>query len=271
MRRLVVVISLLLSSLIISSTGYAQAKRTLLIFAASSLTDAFNEIKIAFEAVHPDVEITYSFGASSTLAAQLKEGAPADLFASANNSQMTVVIDAGGIKGKPCTFARNHLVLIVPASNPARIASIRDLSKHGIKLVLAAPKVPVRDYTDAMLDKLAKLADYGEEYKQAVIANIVSEEDNVRQVAAKVALGEADAGIVYRSDVTRDIGDKVLMLLIPDEVNTIATYPIAITSTSANPDVAQLFIEYVLSEAGQMTLDKWNFIGVGIEHEILEF
>jgi molybdate transport system substrate-binding protein len=244
--------------------SHAQAGQTLTIFAASSLTDAFKEVETAFEAAHPGVDVVYSFGSSSILATQLKEGAPADIFASANNSQMNVAQDAKRIAGAPRTFAKNRLVLIVPSDNPAKIVSLKDLAKPGIKLVVAAPKVPVRDYTDAMLNKLVNVPGYGEDYKAAVIKNFVSEEDNVRQVSAKVSLGEADAGIVYRSDVTPDIADKVTALPIPDAVNTLATYPIAITNDSANADLAQAFIDYVLTAEGQQTLLKWNFISIVI-------
>ncbi len=160
----------------------------------------------------------------------------------------------------PSIFAHNRLVLIVPADNPARIRSLRDLAQPGVLLVVAAPGVPVRDYTDTMLEWLAAAPGYGEAYRAAVLANIVSEEDNVRQVAVKVALGEADAGIVYRSDITPDITADVQALPIPDEYNVIAAYPIAVTGDSARPDLAQEFVETVLSGEGQVILDRWHFL-----------
>ncbi|MEP7287338.1 MAG: molybdate ABC transporter substrate-binding protein [Chloroflexota bacterium] len=242
----------------------AQDKKTLTIFAASSLTDAFKAFKTAFEQANPTAEIVYNFGSSSTLATQLAQGAPADIFASANAKQMSVAQDAKRIAGSPRTFAKNRLVLIVPADNPAKITSIKDLAKPGVKLVIAAPNVPVRDYTDAMIAKLLKVPGYGDPYKAAFTKNVVSEEENVRQVSAKVALGEADAGLVYRSDVTPDIASKVTAIAIPDAVNTIATYPIAITDNSPNADLAQKYIDYVLSVEGQKTLVKWNFISSAI-------
>jgi molybdate transport system substrate-binding protein len=257
--------ALLLSAVVITfSSGYsrAQDKRTLTIFAASSLTDAFKELEAVFEKANPGVDVLFSFGSSSTLATQLKEGAPADIFASANNSQMDVAVTAKRITGTPRTFVKNRLVLAVPADNPAKIASLKDLANPGIKLVLAGPKVPVREYTNTMLNKLVKVDGYGEEYKAAVLKNVVSEEDNVRQVSAKVSLGEADAGIIYRSDITPDISSKVIMLTIPDEVNTIATYPIATISDSANPEIGSAFIGFVLSDASQDILVRWNFISI---------
>jgi molybdate transport system substrate-binding protein len=254
----------LVAGLAPAGIGRAQSPTTLTVFAAASLTDAFKEIETVFEAANAGVDVTYSFGSSTTLAAQLKEGAPADIFASANNTQMTVAREAKRIAGASRTFVKNRLVLIVPANNPAGITSLKDLAKPGVKLVVAAPKVPVRDYTDAMLDKLSKKADYGEAYKTAFVANIVSEEDNVRQVSAKIALGEGDAGIVYRSDVTPDIADKVSVLPIPDAINTLATYPIAVTDNTPNPELAKKYIDFVLSDEGQAILQKWNFISVAI-------
>ena len=144
--------------------------------------------------------------------------------------------------------------------NPANITTLKDLAKPGIKLVLAAASVPVRDYTNTMVDKLAADASYGADFKTAFYKNVVSEEDNVRQVSAKVALGEADAGVVYYSDVTPDIAGKSDPdFKFPDSVNTLATYPIGILKESANKDLAQKFIDYVLSSRGQESLNKWNF------------
>jgi molybdate transport system substrate-binding protein len=241
----------------------AQETRTLTILAASSLTDAFNAIKTAFEAANPTVKIAYSFGASSTLATQLKEGAPADLFASASASQMAVAVEAKRIAGKPRTFARNRLVLAVPVDNPGKVTSLKDLARPGLKLAVGRPKVPVRDYADAMLAKLAQTSGYGAEYQAAVIKNFI-EFDNVRQVSAQVASGEVDAGLVYRSDVTPDIASRVTVLPIPDAINTLATYPIGITDNTPNPDAAKAFVDFVLSDAGQAILVQWNFISIRI-------
>jgi molybdate transport system substrate-binding protein len=261
-------IALLLSALLVGLVPVSVgAQETLTVFAASSLTDAFNELAEAFEAANPGTDVAFNFGGSSTLATQLAEGAPADVFASANNTQMNVARDAERIAGTPITFVKNRLVLIVPADNPANIQSLHDLANPGVKLVVAAPDVPVRDYTDTMLERLSADPNYGTDFQSTVMANVVSEEDNVRQVSAKVALGEADAGVVYRSDVTPDIADQVIALPIPDAVNTLATYPIAVTNDSANPDLAQAFIDYVRSDEGQDTLVKWGFTSVRIPEQ----
>jgi molybdate transport system substrate-binding protein len=257
---MVVCIALLVGTVAVS----AQESQTLTVFAASSLTDAFEDIATAFEAENAGVDVVYNFAGSSTLSAQLAEGAPADVFASANNAQMNAARSADRIGGRPRAFVKNRLVLIVPADNPAGIITLRDLANDGVLLVIAAPDVPVRTYTDTMLQRLAADAAYGEDYSAAVMANVVSEEENVRQVSAKVALGEADAGIVYISDVTPDISDQVIAIPIPDYLNTIATYPIAITNDTPNPELAQAFVDYVLSDAGQDVLVSWNFISVRI-------
>ncbi len=262
MKARFVLVVMLLGLVVGTTPAVAREHSELTVFAAASLTDAFTEIGAAFTAAHPDVDVVFNFGGSSTLAAQLSEGAPADVFASANNKQMQVVVDAERVTSEPQTFARNQLVLIVPADNPAGIESLDDLANPGIKLVVAAPEVPVRVYTDAMLDALAADPAYGADFRDAVVANFVSEEDNVRQVAAKVALGEADAGVVYSSDVTPDIAEDVITLPIADAYNTLATYPIAPIADSANLEQAQVFVDFVLGDEGQDILVKWGLISV---------
>ncbi|MBN8591390.1 MAG: molybdate ABC transporter substrate-binding protein [Anaerolineae bacterium] len=241
---------------------HAQGEQRLIVFAAASLTNAFEEIASGFEAANPGVDVLFNFAGSSDLVAQLSEGAPADVFASANGRQMQAARDAGRITDWASTFAQNRLVLIVPVDNPAAITTLSDVSQEGIRLVVAAEGVPIRDYTNTVLDRLAADPNYGDAYREAVLANIVSEEQNVRQVAAKVALGEADAGFIYASDVTPDISDQVIAIDIPDALNTIATYPVAVTNDSAQPELAQAFIDYLLSDAGQDILVAWNFISI---------
>jgi molybdate transport system substrate-binding protein len=256
--------SLLLLAFLGFWVTHAQERSAIVVFAAASLTDSYEAIGIAFEEANPGVEVLFNFGGSSTLASQLVQGAPADVFASANPHQMMIAAEGGRIAEPIRTFARNRLVLIVPASNPANIQSLHDLSNPGVRLILAAPEVPVRAYTDTMLQQMALDSAYGEVYAESVIANIVSEEPNVRQVAAKVALGEADAGVVYLSDVTPDIADEVLTFSIPDGFNTIATYPIAVTNDTRQPELATRFVEFVLSEMGQDILVEWGFVSIRI-------
>lgn len=226
----------------------------LTVFAASSLTDAFDEIAAAFETEHPGVNVLASYASSSELAIQLSEGARADVFAPANRIQMEVAIDAGRIVGDPVDFLTNRLTIIVPYDNPADIQSPADLARVGVALILAAPGVPARGYSD---QAIALAGD--STFQAAVYANMVSEEPNVRQVASKVALGEADAGIVYVSDVTPDIDDRVIKIPIPDEQNVIATYPIAVVQGAPSGALASDFVAFVLGDAGQAILAKWGF------------
>ncbi|MBX3003242.1 MAG: molybdate ABC transporter substrate-binding protein [Anaerolineales bacterium] len=226
----------------------------LVAMAASSLTDAFNEIADVFEAAHPGVEVLPNYASSSSLATQLVEGAPADVFASANNTQMGVVAEAQRLQGEATTFLTNRLTIIVPADNPAGIASYADLAKAGLALILAAPDVPVREYSNQAIALMGDAA-----WQAAVFANLVSEEPNVRQVATKISLGEGDAGIVYTSDVTPDIAGSVLQIPIPDEMNVIASYPIAVVEGAPAGDVAQAFVDFVLGAEGQAILAKWGF------------
>lgn len=234
----------------------------LTVFAAASLTDAFQEISAGFTAQHPDSRVTFNFGASSQLRAQLEQGASADLFASADQAQMDRAKQANLIDGTERIFARNRLVVIVPQSNPGRVQELHDLARPGLRFVTAAPEVPVGVYTQQMLDKLSQEPQFGAEFKDRVNANIVSREPNVRQVVAKVALGEADAAVVYSSDVTPDVAARLGRLEIPEAYNALATYPIAVVRNAPNRAAAEAFIAYVLSPAGQATLKKWGFIPV---------
>lgn len=234
---------------------------TLTVFAAASLTDAFMEMGHAFQARHPNVEFSFNFGASNQLAQQLAAGAPADVFASANEAQMAVAVEAGRVAdGSQQTFARNRLVVIFPADNPANIQLLHDLARPGLLLVLAAAEVPVGQYSLDFLDKAAQEPAFGAAFKDGVLANVVSYEENVRAVLSKVALGEADAGIVYSSDITSGAAADVGRLDIPDDLNTIATYPIAPISDSQQLELAAAFVEFVRSAEGQGILGDYGFI-----------
>ncbi len=254
MKSKLLLISLLTILLVSCGSNRPAASEELTVFAAASLTDAFNELADAFEAQHDGVQVVLNFAGSSQLAAQLNEGAAADIFASANAAQMQAVVDAGRITaGSQKLFVSNRLTVIVPADNPAGITALEDLAQLGVQLILAVDGVPVRQYTDEIV------ATFPTEFQAAFYANLVSEEDNVRQVAAKVALGEADAGIVYTSDVTPDIASQVQQIAIPDAQNVVATYPIAPLADAPAPTLAQSFIDFVLSEDGQAILARWGF------------
>ncbi len=237
------------------STSTAEP-HTLNVFAAASLTDAFNEIGKNFEAANLGVTVTFNFAGSQALRTQIEQGAPADVFASANKTEMDT-LTAGSYVMQDATqiFLYNKLVVILPGDNPAGLKKLEDLAKPGIKLVLAAEEVPVGKYARQALD--AMNGQFGSGFKDKVLANVVSNEDNVKQVVAKVQLGEADAGIVYTSDAIA--APDLEIIEIPAELNVIAKYPIAPLRKSANADVAKAFIEYVLSSDGQAILQKWGF------------
>jgi molybdate transport system substrate-binding protein len=233
------------------------------VFAAASLTDSFNEIAKAFEAKYPGVEVTFSFGGSPTLRTQLEQGARADVFASADQNQMNLALQNGAVASAGQVFVRNSLVVITPKDNPGKISALSDLKKSGLKLVLAAPEVPVGAYARQALTSMDKDAAYGAGFSEAVLKNVVSLESNVKQVVAKVELGEADAGIVYGTDVTPSVAPKLATIAIPTQFNVIAEYPIALTKSPGNAAAAQAFIDFVLSSAGQTVLKKYNFQTVG--------
>jgi len=237
---------------------------TLTILAAASLTEAFQEMQPLFEQAHPGVSLSFNFAGSQQLAQQLTEGAPADVFASANKKQMDVVIAGKRITTEASkVFAKNRLVVIYPQANPGKIEALKDLSKSGLKLVLAAKEVPVGGYSLEFLDKASKDAAYGADFQAAVLKNVVSYENNVKAVLTKVVLGEADGGIVYSTDISASAKDKVGKLDIPDALNVIASYPIAPLADSKNAELAQAFVDMVLGNEGQQILAKYGFITPG--------
>jgi molybdate transport system substrate-binding protein len=229
---------------------------TLNVFAAASLTDAFTEIGKNFEAANPGVTVTFNFAGSQALRTQIEEGAPADVFASANKTEMDNLI-TGTLVAQDASkvFLNNKLVIILPSNNPAAMEKLEDLAKPGIKLILAAEEVPVGKYARQVLDLMN--GSFGSDFKDKVLANVVSNEDNVKQVVAKVQLGEGDAGIVYTSDAVAAPDLKTIE--IPAELNVIAKYPVAPLTKSAHAELATAFVNYVLSPDGQAVLQKWGF------------
>lgn len=233
------------------------------IFTAASLTDAFKEVAAQIEQANPGTKLTFNFAGSPTLRTQLAQGARADVFASADEPNMAGAEKDGTIIGEPQIFARNLLVVVVPANNWAGIHTLQDLAKPNIKLVLTNKDVPVGNYARQALEKMSQDPAFGTDFSKRVLANLVSEETNVKQVAAKVQLGEADAGIVYSTDVTPALRSAVRVIEIPPELNVIAKYPIAAVKGARNEAGARAFIEYVLSPAGQAILARHGFLVSG--------
>lgn len=231
------------------------------VFAAASLTEAFTELGKQLSAEHPGVQVEFNFAGSQQLVQQLAGGAPGDLFASANVKQMDAAVETGRVAaGSEDIFARNRLVVIAPADNPAGIVSLQDMARPGVKLIFAAAEVPVGGYTLDFLSKASAAPGFTAAYSETVLSNVVSYEENVRAVLTKVALGEADAGVVYSSDVTGPAADQVQRIDIPDALNTVAEYPIALLADAENPVAAQAFIDLVLSPEGQAVLARYGFI-----------
>jgi molybdate transport system substrate-binding protein len=255
----------LLSVLVVTTCGCTTTQNTqstkLTVFAAASLTDAFNETAKAFEANNSGVTVAFNYAGSQVLATQIKQGAIVDIFASADQKNMKSVQDVGLMNNSSITiFAENKLAIIVPTGNPANITSLSDLAKPGIKLDICNSSVPCGNYTLQMLAKASNNSTYGSGFKNSVLENVVSQETNVNDAVAKVALGQADAGIVYKSDVPAAYQSKVQVITISESVNVLAQYPIGVLSGSQNAQLAQSFINFVTSPTGQAILLKYGFI-----------
>jgi molybdate transport system substrate-binding protein len=218
--------------------------RELSVFAAASLTDAFTQLAGDFTDAHPDVKVNLNFAGSNDLVTQVQQGAPADVLATADPKNMDAAVD---LMGAPQAFAGNKLVIAVAPGNPEHITGLADLARKDLKVVLAAPEVPAGKYAEQALARAG------------VTVGPVSLEVSVKGVVTKVSLGEADAGIVYATDVDAAQG-KLEGVAIPDDVNVIANYPIAALAASGHPEDAQAFVDLVLSAEGQKVLADYGFL-----------
>jgi molybdate transport system substrate-binding protein len=235
---------LLLALVVLASTATAAhtaPSAQITVFAAASLTDVFPKI---------DGSPRYSFAGSNTLAAQITQGAPADVFASANMTLPNQLFGKG-LCSKPVVFTRNTLVIVVPRSNPANIRSVYGLTRKGVKLVIAGPGVPVGSYTLQILRNM--------NLSNAVLPQVVSRETDVREVLAKVTLGEADAGFVYATDA-RVAGNQVKVLKVPAWAQPKVQYGMCIVSSSQNKADAAAFVAKVMAKAGQAKLRVAGFL-----------
>jgi molybdate transport system substrate-binding protein len=229
-----------------SSDEEAESESELLVSAAASLTDAFGEIETAFEAANEDVDVVLNLGASSALREQILEGAPADVFASANTSTMDQVAEAGEVEGEVQIFVINSLQIAVPEGNPAGVAGLDDFAREELLIGLCAEDVPCGEFGREAL------ANAG------VTASIDTNEPDVRALLTKIEAGELDAGITYVTDVMSTEG-TVEGIDIPEENNVVAEYPIAALASAPSPDVAAAFVEFVLSEEGRAILTAYGF------------
>lgn len=217
------------------------------IFAAASLTAAFTEIGDAFTVANPDTDVVFNFAASSELVTQIIEGAPADVYASADLNNMTKLTDAAANGTDPVVFTKNVAAIIVAPGNPLGITGVEDLANDDLVYVECAPEVPCGRYARQIVENAG------------VTVTPKSLEENVKAVVTKVTLGEADAGIVYATDVTA-AGDDAEGIVVPDDVNVVAEYPIAVTADAPNPAGAQAFVDFVMGDQAQQILQSYGFI-----------
>lgn len=231
-----------------SSAGPAESELSgpLTVFAAASLTDVFEEIADTFMAEHRAVDVTFNFGPSSGLANQINEGAPADVFASANTSQMDVVTEAGSAQGEPTVFTENVLQIAVPAGNPAGITGIADFANADLTLAICAPEVPCGAAAETVFAAAG------------ITPSVDSLEEDVRAALTKVELGEVDAALVYVTDVIA-AGDSVEGIDFPETEEAVNSYPIVTLAAAPNPDAAQAWVEFILSDVGGSALEEAGF------------
>jgi molybdate transport system substrate-binding protein len=229
-----------------AGSGAPVEQRTLTVYAAASLTEVFTELEPRFEEVHPGVDVVFNFGASSDLAQQIVNGGPADLFAAANTSTMQTVSDAGLVDGEPTVFATNVLQIVTPPGNPAGITSFADLARPGLQVVVCAPQVPC----GAAAEKI--------EQATGVTLSPVSEEPDVKSTLGKVTTGNADAGLVYATDV-HAAGDDVQGIEFPEAAQAVNSYPIAVIAEASGADLARAFRGLVTGAEGRAVLGSAGF------------
>jgi molybdate transport system substrate-binding protein len=252
-----------------AAASMAASHEEMVVFAAASLRDVFGRARDAFVRDHPGASIAFNFAGSQDLRAQLEQGARADVFASADQRNMQELLQAGRV-ASPAVFARNEPVLVVAKDRAALVPSFADLPRAS-RIVLGAPDVPIGRYSLQILDQCSHVAPAagagaaalasgcGTDFRTRVESKVVSREPDVRQVLAKVSLGEADAAIVYRTDANTAL-DKVLTVSIPDSVNVRAEYPIAVVSGSEHAVLARAWVDYLLAPAGQELLHRAGFV-----------
>lgn len=254
------IFAVLIAALVLATSAcHAQESKELTVFTAASLTGAFTELGQMYKN-ETDINVVFNFDGSQVLRTQVENGAYADIFVSANTKQMNLMRNEGFMNNSSITvFTRNKPVIIVPKDNPAKIQNISDLAKPGIKIVIGTKDVPIGDYTLQILAKLANDSAFGPGFTKKVMANVVSNETNVNYVTSKVALGEADAGVAYVSDITKNLSSRITKIEIPDKYNVIATYPMGIRKQSKYTAQAQGFMDLVQSDKGIAVLEKYGF------------
>lgn len=252
------VLALAVAACIGGGASSAPATIDLTIYGAASLKGALAQVKVAYEAAVPGTTLTISTDSSATLATQIEQGAPADVFLSADAKNPQALIDKGLADGSAVTFARNKLTIIVPTANPGGIETPADLARDGVKVIAAGDEVPITKYATQLVDNLATEAGYPADYAAAYTGNIASKEDNVKAVVAKVELGEGDAGIVYVTDARAST--KVATIDVPDAANVPATYDGVVVKASTDVAAAGAFLDWLAGPDGQAMLATFGFL-----------
>ena len=239
------------------STGTTPAVE-LTIYAAASLQEVLSAIEIAYEAAEPGVTLTLATDSSGTLRMQIEQGAPADLFLSADQRNPDDLVEAGLTDGPAVDFAGNALVIVVPHDNPGQVSSPLDLARPGLKIVGAGDRVPITTYATEAVSKLAALAGYPDDFTNRYAANIVSMEDNVGAVMAKIELGEGDAAIVYRTDAMH--ASRVTVIELPEAAAVTATYSGVVVEASRQRATAHAFLDWLAGRDGSAILTEFGFL-----------
>lgn len=241
-----------------SGGGAAAAPRVdLVVYGAASLTDALQQVATAYEAAHPTIRVRLEFDASSALRAKIEQGAPADVFASADTANADALAEEG-LAGAPVPFAGNRVALIVPAGDPGGIHTPADLARPGLRIIAADDMVPIAVYATRMIARLAALPGYPTDFVARVAANVISKEQDVRAVLAKIELGEGDAGFVYATDVA--VASGVTRIPVPDAAQVAATYTAVTIRASSHPEAAAEFLRWLTSSPAQRILQDAGFV-----------
>jgi molybdate transport system substrate-binding protein len=236
----------------------SPADTELTVFAAASLTDVLVEVETAYENGNPGIDLVIATDSSAGLRTQIEEGAPADIFLSADTASPEGLAEAGLTEGDPVDFAGNSLALVVPSANQAGIQSPADLATDGVQVIAAGPEVPITEYVAEVIANLAALPDYPDGFAEAYAANVVSEEENVRAVLGKIELNEGDAGFVYQTDALAS--DDVAAIEIPEEANTNALYAGCVIADSDHLEQAEAFLAWLAGAEGQAILGEFGFV-----------
>ena len=238
-----------------------DGRTELVVYAASSLTEAFPELARSFESDRPDIRVVFNFAGSATLRSQIESGAPADVYAAADTVQMNLAVESGVIDGPTIIIATNALAIVVPGEKPV-VRTLADLTSPGVKIVMASAHVPAGAYARQLLTNLdiASAADGLPDYRSLVLANLVSEETSVRDVLAKVVLGEADAGFVYKTDAAGGPNaSRIMVIPIPRDLNVAATYLAGRVTGTREREAADAFIRFIASAEGATILGRVGF------------